>query len=1450
MLNSSFWRPRAVGASLTLVAVASGGCTDDQPSASPETSSVDAGAADAGAFEIPHAELAALRSAAELTFWSLDVNGDGSKELIVSNSRKLDEVSGSGRKLLALTPAAAPTAVVLMDDQQGTLNQVLHTASVKWDEAEALWTVKTDELGAQLGALIDSIEGSQCEIANAAFGLGVGALGSAAAISIVGVQAFIGGVLAASLDAATGAAAVAAWNRFDLAQCVNSGQTVQGCIGIGVFEVAGASVDRENLLSSGKHCYDVTAEGDGQTCTPDAPKVNYALCDRGSDTTGCCNRDYVFKHVQLSDIKNQAPLPEVTGVEVTDGLKVRLGAPSSDSPIFHDVVRVLASEGWADFASGPMGCVFRDAFDLLTQSSNPVQVTLGDHCATNTTQDYHILKGEITQCVVEDETSVYGNIRGEGNGRAARFNDMVGPLMLGTVRDELRNAVAKEMERLADEGMCCVGGDVFEADEVGPNCGRGDTDAGTDEMPDAASPSGDGGGYEDAASPSGDAGSGPDAGQAELDAQAPVPSQPDQTGAPRVNYRGTALGDPHLMTLDGVYYNVQPVGEVVLLQSLDQDLEIQVRTKPYGRSQVVAVIDKTALKLGETRVVIAADGTTTIDGVPSDLAEGRNEFEGGDIFRARQTHVLVWPDGSQVRVTVNGVFEGIEVWLPSGRAGNVKGLLGDFDGEVQRDVQTSGGAALPEAPSFTYFYHTFVESWRVTQSNSLFDYAEGESTETFTDRSFPLEPVTSARLSASAREKATAICVDAGVDEDWMEACLIDVGYTDDPAFAEALVRKPRRKGAIEVQPDEAQGGGFFQADDGAAADTLAAGGTNTYPVQLAEGQTVLVRVVDQAHGAFTPVVNLVDSNGAVVAHASAADVAALSYSATTSGPFSVTVEDAAGTAGGEYALYVVIVPTTSEGGNLASGEALSSNLALGDLDSFTFNGIAGENFQLRVTDTDGSSFIPRVDVFGPTGELLSGQTGQDVAAVGLALPMNGTYTVVVSDASSGYLSSGNYDLNFALAPGANEGGLLGSTGMLSDTIDKGDIDSFSIEATAGETVQVRMTDVAGGSLQPLLVVYDPSGAQVTYGYDANVAYVAFQATQSGTYTVLAYDSTSGHAATGDYNLYYAKSPGANEGGLLGSTGMLSDTIDEGDIDSFSIEATAGETVQVRMTDVAGGSLQPLLVVYDPSGVQVTYGYDANVAYVAFQAAQSGTYTVLAYDSTSGHAATGDYHLYYAKSPGANEGGLLGSTGMLSDTIDEGDIDSFTLDASAGETVQVRMTDVAGGSLQPLLVVYDASGAQVTYGYDANVAYVAFQAAQSGTYTVLAYDSTSGHAATGDYNLYYAKSPGANEGGLLIAGAATSDTIDEGDLDSYTLSLSEGQGAHLTMTDTASAGLQPLLVVYDPTGAQVTYGYAADVADVSFTASTTGIYTLLAYDSTSGHAATGDYTLLFELQQN
>ena len=60
---------------------------------------------------------------------------------------------------------------------------------------------------------------------------------------------------------------------------------------------------------------------------------------------------------------------------------------------------------------------------------------------------------------------------------------------------------------------------------------------------------------------------------------------------------------------------------------------------------------------------------------------------------------------------------------------------------------------------FHQLYGRFAEAWRVTAKTSLFDYAEGESVDTFVDRNMPPErQPRAADLDAAVRRKAEAIC--------------------------------------------------------------------------------------------------------------------------------------------------------------------------------------------------------------------------------------------------------------------------------------------------------------------------------------------------------------------------------------------------------------------------------------------------------------------------------------------------------------------------------------------------------------------------------------------------------------------------------------------------------------------------------------------------------------------
>ena len=66
------------------------------------------------------------------------------------------------------------------------------------------------------------------------------------------------------------------------------------------------------------------------------------------------------------------------------------------------------------------------------------------------------------------------------------------------------------------------------------------------------------------------------------------------------------------------------------------------------------------------------------------------------------------------------------------------GLLGNANGNDLDDLVTRGGAPVtfPDTP-FAELYGTYVNSWRISNAESMFDYGPGETTATFTDLTLP-----------------------------------------------------------------------------------------------------------------------------------------------------------------------------------------------------------------------------------------------------------------------------------------------------------------------------------------------------------------------------------------------------------------------------------------------------------------------------------------------------------------------------------------------------------------------------------------------------------------------------------------------------------------------------------------------------------------------------------------
>lgn len=256
-------------------------------------------------------------------------------------------------------------------------------------------------------------------------------------------------------------------------------------------------------------------------------------------------------------------------------------------------------------------------------------------------------------------------------------------------------------------------------------------------------------------------------------------------------------GEPHLRTGDGLAYDFQAVGDFVLAKSLDDDFAVQVRQAPYRRSRSLSVNVAVAASVAGDRIGLTIDGrnlTIRLDGaLLAPTSSGVNLPGGGRIELPRPYEArLEWPDGSVLKAFSYLGWLDLRLLLPPARFGRVAGLLGDFDGDPENDLSLRGGdpVVLPRPSSRRYrrlLYEEFGESWRLSADESLFDYAAGEGSETFHDRSFPESIVTVDTLAPPDRERAAAACVAAGVvDADVLEGCTLDVAATGEIGFAEA----------------------------------------------------------------------------------------------------------------------------------------------------------------------------------------------------------------------------------------------------------------------------------------------------------------------------------------------------------------------------------------------------------------------------------------------------------------------------------------------------------------------------------------------------------------------------------------------------------------------------------------------------------------------------------------
>ncbi len=385
------------------------------------------------------------------------------------------------------------------------------------------------------------------------------------------------------------------------------------------------------------------------------------------------------------------------------------------------------------------------------------------------------------------------------------------------------------------------------------------------------------------------------------------PSEPGSTPpAPSAAAPAWTLGDPHLLTLDGLGYDFHAVGEYVLLrgqpgQSVN-GLEIQSRMTP-AKDDAGADLDN--VSVNQAIAMRAANGDAvmidsndaeplSVGGTVQTIADGDFLDVGADrLYRAGETYTMVFAgdDGTlndgdtQVAVKVHDGRVDLSVRISDELAGRVEGLLGDGDGDKSNDVARADGTVLERPLAFEDLYGGYRDDWRVDdEANSLFTYDTGESLAGFYDPSKPASVTTVDDFDPADQQAAQQQAEDAGLTPGTVnyDNAVLDFLLTKDQSFV-----------------------------DSAASEEVAAPETASVTSTLDQGQaraTLQINVENRAGDGI---------DGALVGFSAGNSTARSLADDNGGGVYSLSVgEGASGRVGGSMAF-------TNAGGEITAGDAL-----------------------------------------------------------------------------------------------------------------------------------------------------------------------------------------------------------------------------------------------------------------------------------------------------------------------------------------------------------------------------------------------------------------------------------------------------------------------------------------------------------------------------------------------
>jgi hypothetical protein len=245
----------------------------------------------------------------------------------------------------------------------------------------------------------------------------------------------------------------------------------------------------------------------------------------------------------------------------------------------------------------------------------------------------------------------------------------------------------------------------------------------------------------------------------------------------------TSVGDTHLLTFRGLYYDFQASGDFVLA---DRGPSFVVQNRQVSGAPTwpnASVNSAVGARMGKTTVAVCLPGRIEVNGKATTINDGtsRTLADGVAISRVGNVYLVANADGDSLRAQVNSGWIDASVGL--GRwPTKVKGLLA-HPGDDVNELAMSDGTVLKAPVAFDVLYKRYGESWRVKADQAFL--CKGSKVA----KGVPAKPFYAKDLDRQRADKARAVCLKAGVREGpLLESCTLDVVVIGNEQAAKAFV--------------------------------------------------------------------------------------------------------------------------------------------------------------------------------------------------------------------------------------------------------------------------------------------------------------------------------------------------------------------------------------------------------------------------------------------------------------------------------------------------------------------------------------------------------------------------------------------------------------------------------------------------------------------------------------